>query len=197
MIFTLAINAIAQGLMVVHTSGFAPQEHATPAMRFIAVERSILGIPNAVWMWAAIADVPWCSSGARLSAAGSMGSETASGLSSSRGETSIASWSPVFAIAGACAAFAGVLLAGYSTKAYQAMGDPYLLPAIAAVVLGGTSILGGRGTYLGTVAGVVLVTLLQSILSIVQVPEAARQITYGAVIILMLLVYGRGQKVVS
>ena len=77
------------------------------------------------------------------------------------------------------------------------MGDPYLLPAIAAVVLGGTSILGGRGTYLGTVAGVVLVTLLQSILSIVQVPEAARQVTYGAVIILMLLVYGRGQKVVS
>src|SRR6185295_15323115 len=51
MIFTLATNAIAQGLMVVHTSGFAPQEHATPAMHFIAVERSILGIPNAVWVW--------------------------------------------------------------------------------------------------------------------------------------------------
>ncbi len=48
-----------------------------------------------------------------------------------------------FAFCGACAAFAGVLLAGYSTKAYQAMGDPYLLPAIAAVVLGGTNILGG------------------------------------------------------
>ena len=54
---------------------------------------------------------------------------------------------------GALAGLAGVLLAGYSTKAYQAMGDPYLLPAIAAVVLGGTNILGGRGTYLGTIAG--------------------------------------------
>ena len=77
------------------------------------------------------------------------------------------------------------------------MGDPYLLPAIAAVVLGGTSILGGRGTYLGTVAGVIVVTLLQSILSIMQMPEAGRQIIYGAVIILMLLAYGRGEKVVS
>jgi ribose transport system permease protein len=77
------------------------------------------------------------------------------------------------------------------------MGDPYLLPAIAAVVLGGTSILGGRGSYLGTVAGVILVTLLQSILSIVQLPDAGRQVIYGAVIIIMLLIYGRGPKLVS
>jgi ribose transport system permease protein len=102
-----------------------------------------------------------------------------------------------FAISGACSAFAGVLLAGYSTKAYQAMGDPYLLPAIAAVVLGGARILGGRGSYLGTVAGVVLVTLLQSILSIVQMPEAGRQVIYGTVIIAMLLAYGRGPKGVT
>ena len=65
------------------------------------------------------------------------------------------------------------------------------------MVLGGTSILGGRGTYLGTVAGVILVTLLQSILSIVQIPEAGRQVIYGAVIISMLLVYGRSEKVAS
>ena len=51
------------------------------------------------------------------------------------------------------------------------MGDPYLLPAIAAVVLGGTSILGGRGTYLGTVAGVILITVLESILSVMQISE--------------------------
>ena len=64
------------------------------------------------------------------------------------------------------------------------MGDAYLLPAIAAVVLGGTSILGGRGSYLGTVAGVILITLLQSILSVMQMPEAGRQVIYGVVIIL-------------
>jgi hypothetical protein len=99
-----------------------------------------------------------------------------------------------FVIAGACSAAAGVLLTGYSTKAYQAMGDAYQLPAIAAVVLGGTHILGGRGSYLGTVVGVVLITLLQSILSVMQIPEMGRQVAYGLVIIAMLLVYGRGRR---
>ena len=74
------------------------------------------------------------------------------------------------------------------------VGDPYLLPAIAAVVLGGTSILGGRGSYLGTVAGVILITLLQSILSVMQIEEFGRHVIYGVVIIAMLLIYGRGRK---
>jgi ribose transport system permease protein len=87
-----------------------------------------------------------------------------------------------------------VLLTGYSTKAYQAMGEAYLLPAITAVVLGGTNILGGRGSYLGTVVGVVLITLLQSILSVIQIPDMVRQVIYGAIIIVMLLIYGRGRR---
>ena len=74
---------------------------------------------------------------------------------------------------------------------------------IAAVVLGGTNVMGGRGTYLGTVAGVILITLLQSILSVVQpqhllaaigfkiAPDGIRQIVFGIVIIAMLLLYGR------
>ncbi len=61
-------------------------------------------------------------------------------------------------------------------------------------VLGGTHILGSRGSYLGTVAGVILISLLQSILSVLQMPEAHRQVIYGTVIIVMLLVYGRGQR---
>jgi ribose transport system permease protein len=195
MIFTLGMNAIAQGLMVVHTSGFAPQDHATPAMHFLAVQRSILGIPNAVWVWAAVGGATVfllrrTAFGRRVYAIGN--SERVAFLSRVN-----VSWVVIacFAASGACAAFAGALLAGYSTKAYQAMGDPYLLPAIAAVVLGGTHILGGRGTYLGTVAGVILMTLLQSILSIMQIPEAGRQVIYGSVIIVMLLAYGRGEKV--
>jgi ribose transport system permease protein len=194
MIFTLATNAIAQGLMIIHTSGFAPQEHSTPAMHFLAVERSLLGIPNAVFVWAALGGatvflLSRTSFGRQVYAIGN--SERAVYLSRVNVSLVVVA---CFAISGACSAFAGALLAGYSTKAYQAMGDPYLLPAIAAVVLGGTSILGGRGTYLGTVAGVVLVTLLQSMLSIVQIPEAGRQITYGSVIIVMLLVYGRAER---
>jgi ribose transport system permease protein len=66
-----------------------------------------------------------------------------------------------------------------------------MLPAIAAVVLGRASILGRRGSYLGAAAGMILITLLQSILSVVQKPEAGRQITYGVVICAMLLLHGR------
>jgi ribose transport system permease protein len=62
------------------------------------------------------------------------------------------------------------------------------------VVLGGTSILGGRGRYLGTVAGVILITLLQSILSVMQIEEFGRHVIYGVAIIAMLLVYGRGRR---
>ena len=96
-----------------------------------------------------------------------------------------------FVASGVCAAVTGMLLAGYSHKAYQAMGDGYLMSAIAAVVIGGTNIMGGRGTYLGTVLGTILIVLLQSVLSIMQMPDAGRQIIYGGVIIAMLLVYGR------
>jgi len=100
-------------------------------------------------------------------------------------------------LSGMAAGLAGVLLAGYSNKAYQGMGDAYLLPAIAAVVIGGTNILGGQGRYLGTFIGVILIVLLNSVLSIMQMPEAGRQIIYGLVIIAMLLVYGRGSRVVA
>ncbi|MDB5958200.1 ABC transporter permease [Ramlibacter sp.] len=194
MIFTLGINAVAQGLIVVHTGGFAPQDRATPAMHLIATGRSLLGIPNALVAWAAVGGATLfllhrTSFGRAVYAVGNR--ERAAYLSgiATRRVTLLC-----FVIAGACSAAAGVLLTGYSTKAYQAMGDAYQLPAIAAVVLGGTHILGGRGTYLGTVVGVVLITLLQSILSVMQIPEMGRQVAYGLVIIAMLLVYGRGQR---
>jgi ribose transport system permease protein len=191
MIFTLGINAVAQGLMVLRTGGFAPQDHATDTMHFIATGRTFLGIPNALLVWlavgiAAVFLLTRTSFGRSVYAIGN--SERAAYLSGidTRRVLFLA-----FTLSGALAGFAGVLLAGYSTKAYQAMGDPYLLPAIAAVVLGGTNILGGRGTYLGTIAGVILITLLQSILSVMQIPESGRQIIYGIVIIAMLLIYGR------
>ncbi|MEJ8853436.1 ABC transporter permease [Variovorax robiniae] len=194
MIFTLGINAVAQGLIVVQTGGFAPQDRSTPAMHLIATGRSLLGIPNALLVWLVVGAATMfmlhrTTLGRAIYAVGNR--ERAAYLSgvNTRLVTLLC-----FTIAGACSAAAGVLLTGYSTKAYQAMGDAYLLPAIAAVVLGGTNILGGRGSYLGTVVGVMLITLLQSILSVMQIPEMGRQVTYGVVIIAMLLVYGRGQR---
>jgi ribose transport system permease protein len=191
MIITLATNAVAQGLMVVYTGGFSPQDEATEAMRYIATGFLIPGVPNAVLVWAvvgvgAVFLLTRTTFGRAVYGIGN--SERAAYLSGidTRRILVIA-----FAIAGGLAAFGGVLLAGYSSKAAQSMGDVYLLPAIAAVVLGGTSILGGRGSYLGTVAGAILITLLQSILSVMQIPEAGRQVIYGIVIVVMLLLYGR------
>ena len=54
MIFTLGMNAVAQGLMVLKTGGFAPLEHATDTMHFIAVERTVWQIPNALFVWLAV-----------------------------------------------------------------------------------------------------------------------------------------------
>ncbi|WP_374649714.1 ABC transporter permease [Dongia sp.] len=194
MIFTLGMNAVAQGLMVLRTGGFAPQDHSTETMHFLATGRSILGIPNALFVWVAVAAgaifiLGRTTYGRAVYAIGNR--ERAAYLS---GLPTQRVMMLAFMASGGLSAFAGVLLAGYSTKAYQSMGDPYLLPAVAAVVLGGTNILGGRGSYIGTIAGVILITLLQSILSVMQIDEAGRQLIYGGVIIGMLLVYGRQKK---
>lgn len=191
MIITLATNAVAQGLMVVYTGGFSPQDSATRSMRYLATGFAIPGVPNAVVIWALIGAAMvfvLTRTGFGRTVYGIGNRERAAYLSGidTRRVVLIA-----FAVSGGLSAFGGVLLAGYASKAAQSMGDAYLLPSIAAVVLGGTSILGGRGSYLGTVAGVILITLLQSILSVMQMPEAGRQIIYGVVIVAMLLLYGR------
>ncbi|MGN7807470.1 ABC transporter permease [Ensifer sp. 22521] len=191
MIVTLATNAVAQGVMVVYTGGFSPQDSATAAMRYLSTGALIPGIPNVVFIWGLVGTAMVFllrRMGFGRAVYGIGNRERAAYLSgiNTRRIVMIA-----FAASGGLSAFGGVLLAGYASKASQSMGDAYLLPAIAAVVLGGTSILGGRGSYLGTVAGVILVTLLQSILSVTQMPEAGRQIIYGVMIILMLLLYGR------
>jgi ribose transport system permease protein len=202
MIFTLGVNAVMRGFMVMLTGGFAPQSIATPLMSFLATGH-VLGIPMPLIVWAVLSVLvvlllQRTSLGRYIYAIGNR--EAAVYLSGVNTRlVTVAS----FAICSTLAALAGLLLAGYSSKAFQAMGDPYLLPTIAAVVLGGTHVLGGRGTYLGTVAGVLLITLLQSILSVVQPqymladlglkvpPESIRQIVFGLVIVGMMLIYGR------
>ena len=194
MIWTLGMNALILGISVFFTGGFAPAGAPTEFMRTVSVGRLALGIPNAIYVWAIIAVVAVfilrrTPLGRYIYAIGNR--ETATYLSGVRTRLVLVF---CFVWAGVCSAIGGMMLAGYANQAYQAMGDPYLLPTIAAVVLGGTHILGGRGTYSGTVAGVILLTLLSSMLSVMQMQEAGRQIIYGGVIITMLLVYGRGGK---
>lgn len=193
MIFTLGVDSVMRGLMVWHTGGFAPQDRATPLMRMLAADK-LFGIPVAIFVWATVSLVivlllSRTAFGRSVYATGNR--EAAAYLSGIRTRWVIVG---AFVASGVCAAIAGILLAGYSTKAYQGMGNAYLLPAIAAVVIGGTRILGGQGRYVGTLVGVTLIVLLNSVLSIMQMPEAGRQVIYGSVIIGMLLVYGRGSR---
>ena len=196
MIFTLGVDSVLRGLMVAHTGGFAPQDSATPLMRTLAADR-FLGIPSAIFVWLGVSVViavmlKRTAFGREIYVTGNR--EVAAYLSGIRTRRVILG---SFVVSGICAALAGVMLAGYSARAYQGMGNPFLLPAIAAVVIGGTRILGGQGRYIGTLIGVILIVLLNSVLSIMQMPEAGRQVIYGSVIISMLLVYGRGNRVHS
>ena len=168
MIFTLGVNAVAQGLMVYHTGGFSPQDGASTLMRDLAVGRLIPGVPNPLLIWIAVGGLAVfmltrTTLGRRIYAIGNK--ERAVYLSGVNAKLVVL---VCFVIAGGCAALGGVLLAGWSNRSFQAMGDPYLLPAIASVVLGGANVMGGKGRYLGTVAGVILITLLMSILSVLQ-----------------------------
>ena len=82
-----------------------------------------------------------------------------------------------------CAGIVGILLTGFSGQASLGMGDDYLLPSIAVVVVGGALITGGRGHYLGMVGGALLLTALQTLLAGTSLPYAYRAILFGCVVL--------------
>jgi ribose transport system permease protein len=90
----------------------------------------------------------------------------------------------VYAAAGLCYGLAGVMLSGWNEQASFQMGDPYLFPSIAAVVLGGTSILGGRGNFAGTVGGAALFSGIGTVLAGTNVPQSTRNVVIGLVLII-------------
>ena len=86
------------------------------------------------------------------------------------------------------------MLVGFGGQAALGMGDPYLFQSIAAVVIGGVYILGGRGNYVGTAAGAVTLVALVSVLLALNMPDYGRSIVYGLIILGLLLAYGREEK---
>ncbi len=96
-----------------------------------------------------------------------------------------------YALCGVLSAVAGILLVGYTNAADPTIGVPYLLPSIAAVVIGGTSILGGSGGYTGTILGALILTELGSLLTLMNVSEAVRQMLYGVILLALAWVYVR------
>ena len=89
------------------------------------------------------------------------------------------------------AAIAGLVIVGGTDAADLSLADVYLLPSVAAVIIGGTSIFGGRGGYSGTIVGALILTVLNSILTLLDAPEPIRQILYGAIILLLAAAYTR------
>ena len=186
MVWTLAVNSMLLGLAVLNTGGFNPKGESSPLMIGMA-SGDILGLPVSFLIWIALSiALAWFLTrtpfGRYLRAIGF--NEKATFLS---GVSTPSVVFAAFAIAGMCSALGGVMLAGYANQAYQSMGDPFLLPTIAAVVIGGTSILGGRGGLFGTIGGALFITLLTSILSVMQIEDAWRNIILGIIILVMLL----------
>lgn len=180
-VMTLSVNIILQGLLFIATSGFPPPP--TPdAVVWLATGR--LGpVPVILVIWAVLALAVLfverrTSFGRYLYAVGTSRTvATFSGVPVAR--TTIAT----YAISGALAALAGILLDGYARQSYLGMGDPFLFTSIAAVAIGGASILGGSGSYLGTIAGALILTVLTGLLPILHLENGHLSVIYGAVIL--------------
>ena len=100
----------------------------------------------------------------------------------------------MFGLSGLLAGLAGFLILGYTANVFIGVGTQYVLPSVIAVVIGGTSLAGGSGTYSGTMAGAVLLILLQSILTTLAIEPFGRQIIFGATLLVLMLVYGRQRR---
>ncbi len=97
----------------------------------------------------------------------------------------------LYVISALLAAVAGFLLSGASNTASVTVADSSLLPSVAAAVIGGTSILGGRGGYGGTIVGALILVVITSVLNSLGYPEAVRQVLFGAIIVLVAAAYTR------
>jgi ribose transport system permease protein len=97
----------------------------------------------------------------------------------------------LYVLSAVIAAIAGFLYSGLNNTASVTLVDSQVLPAVAAAVVGGTSIMGGRGGYGGTIVGVLILTVLTSLLNALGLPEAVRQILFGSIIVLVAAAYTR------
>ena len=103
-------------------------------------------------------------------------------------------WRVLFAdylISAVLAAITGLVLVGGTNAADLSLADGYLLPSVACVVIGGTSIFGGRGGYGGTIVGALILTVLTGLLTLLDVSEPIKQILYGAIILSLAAAYAR------
>lgn len=180
-VMTLAMNGILQGIALVYSGG-TPDGFSSPGLRWFMTGQ-VAGITPvvpvlALFVAGASILLGRTAFGRRIYAIGNgMRPAELSGIPVK------ATLVKVYILSGLCSALVGILLSGFSGQGSLGMGDDYMLPSIAVVVVGGALITGGRGSYLGMIGGVLLLTALQTLLAGTTLPYATRAILYGAVVL--------------
>jgi len=179
LIATFGMNAIVGGVVVAYASG--QSRYVPPALNHFATGKT-LGIQNLVWtavVLVLVAAFVMSSTrfGRKFDAVGAnIDSARASGLNVTQ-----IRWS-AYVISSMCYALAGVLIAGFANVPDLSVGASYVMPSIAAVVLGGTSFAGGRGHLIGTMVAALLLSQLNQFVLSVGAPTAVQYIVQAAVI---------------
>ena len=194
---TLAMMSVARGLSLLYTGGF-PITGLGTTFGFIGTG-TWLGVPVPVWIVGvlSVATLVWCHRtpfGRHLYAVG--GSERAARLT---GLNVNGIKVVVYVAGGVLSALAGVMVTARLDSAQPNAGIGYELDAIAAVVIGGTSLSGGRGTVAGTVVGCLIIGVLNNGLTLLNVSPFWQQIVKGLVIIVAVALdrFGGGQERLS
>jgi len=180
-VVTLAMNGILQGIALLYSNG-TPDGFASPSLRWLMTGQlgAFSPIVYLVILFVIFATLLLSRTvfGRRVYAVGN--SQRVAHLSGVNVGRVLIS---VYALSGICSAIVGVLLTGFGGQASLGMGDAFLLPSIAVVVIGGTLITGGRGLYIGMVGGALLLTALQTMLAGTTIPPSLRDVIYGAVVL--------------
>lgn len=190
LVTTLGTAGVITGLLVVLTQG-ATSGSAAPALTAFVTRPVLLGIPGVILVWAVLIVAMHLllrrtRFGYALYAIGSNDRAAAFSGIRVRLVRTLA-----YAASGAFAGFAGFILLGYTSSVFVAAGEQYILPSVIAVVIGGTMLSGGRGTYSGAAAGAAFLTFLTALLTAMSLSPADRQVAFGVVLIGFMILYGR------
>lgn len=99
-----------------------------------------------------------------------------------------------YLVAGIGGALAGLFLLASIGSSQMQMGNDYTFLSIAAVVIGGTTLMGGKGTFLGSALGAIMITVLTNVLVAVQMPTGAKELIKGVILLFILMIYSRTPK---
>jgi ribose transport system permease protein len=198
LIVTLATGAIVLGGALAWTkNGFASGSVPGWLTHFSSpIGRTLgLGIPPVLVVWALIALVLGVVlhrsvTGHHVYATGA--NERAAELA---GVRTVRVWVGAFALSGMSGAAVGVLLTGFIGSSAVGIGDPYLFTSLAAVLVGGTSLVGARGDYSRTVLGALILTLVTTLLVGHGAGVATQEIVFGVLIMIFVGLYGRDRRV--